>query len=109
MLELEKGIYERSIDKALVIWENGRTKAITETDYPYDWAKVSAYLAEHPEALIPEPVPPPPTPEQVAEQARRANLSYLAATDWYSIRYAETGKVIPEDILAKRQVARDAL
>ena len=73
------------------------------------YVEVSAYLSEHPEALVPEPVPPPPTPEQVAEQARRANLSYLAATDWYSIRYAETGKVIPEDILAKRQVARDAL
>jgi len=31
-------------------------------------AEVQSYLAEHPEALVPEPVPPPPTPEQIKAQ-----------------------------------------
>jgi hypothetical protein len=30
----------------------------------YDIAEVSAYLAEHPEALIPEPKPPEPSAEE---------------------------------------------
>lgn len=32
---------------------------------------------------------------------------YLAATDWYVTRKFETGKEIPEDILIKRQEARE--
>lgn len=55
------------------------------------------------------------TPEQVAaekmrqeqdrvnEEARR----YLAETDWYIIRNQETGKEVPADVLAERQMARD--
>ena len=34
---------------------------------------------------------------------------YLASTDWYVTRQAETGKAIPEDILTKRQEARDSI
>ena len=52
-----------------------------------------------------------PTAEEVANQlieiqnndARR----YLAETDWYATRKAETGKAIPDDILTKRQEARE--
>ena len=36
-------------------------------------------------------------------EARR----YLAETDWYVTRKAETGKAIPDDILTKRQEARE--
>ena len=32
---------------------------------------------------------------------------YLADTDWYVTRKAETGKAIPDDILTKRQEARE--
>ena len=71
-------------------------------------AEVESYLAEHPEALVPEPVPPP-TPEQIAEQERQANLAYLASTDWYAIRFADTGEAMPADIKTARQAARDAL
>lgn len=35
--------------------------------------------------------------------------SYLKNTDWYSIRFAETGKSIPEDIKRNRQIARDRI
>lgn len=34
---------------------------------------------------------------------------YLAETDWYVSRFGETGKAIPEDILHKRQEARDSI
>jgi len=40
----------------------------------------------------------------------RAELeSYLGSTDWYAIRQAETGKLIPDDVLAARKEARDKL
>ena len=52
-----------------------------------------------------------PTAEEIANnlvamenyEARR----YLAETDWYVTRKAETGKAIPDDILTKRQEARE--
>lgn len=50
------------------------------------------------------------TAEQAAEAdayaLKRAAKQYLKDTDWYAIRYAETGKAIPEDIAAKRTQAR---
>ena len=50
------------------------------------------------------------TPEQIAEAeamiARRQARQYLAETDWYATRYAETGKAIPDDIATKRAQAR---
>lgn len=50
------------------------------------------------------------TSEQIlqAEKATKvsAAMEYLKQTDWYAHRKAETGKAIPEDILAKRAQAR---
>ena len=50
------------------------------------------------------------TPEQIAEAeaiiARRQAKQYLADTDWYVSRYAETGTAIPDDIATKRAQAR---
>ena len=40
----------------------------------------------------------------IAQQA--AALAYLADTDWYVIRKAETGKEIPGNILSAREAAR---
>lgn len=34
---------------------------------------------------------------------------YLDETDWYAVRYAETGVEIPEDIKTARQAARDEI
>lgn len=34
---------------------------------------------------------------------------FLNDTDWYTVRYAETGVEIPADIKAKRQVAREKI
>ena len=38
-----------------------------------------------------------------------SNRAYLEETDWYVTRKAETGKAIPEDVLAKRVAARAAI
>ena len=33
----------------------------------------------------------------------------LAETDWYVVRFAETGKAIPEEVLAERQGKRQRI
>ncbi len=35
--------------------------------------------------------------------------SYLSSTDWYAVRYAETGVAIPDEIKVKRQSAREEI
>jgi len=37
------------------------------------------------------------------------NQAYLASTDWYASRKAETGEAIPDDVLALRAAARLAI
>ena len=52
-----------------------------------------------------------PTAEEIANNLvaseNYAARKYLAETDWYVTRKAETGKAIPDDILTKRQEARE--
>ncbi len=100
------------------IWDNGKYKhvridgmwnAITEEHYPAEYAEMMAYLAEHPEALVSEPVPPPPTPEQLLSQEMQQLLAYLASTDWYAIRKTMSGKAIPQDVLDKCEAARQRI
>lgn len=50
--------------------------------------------------------PPAPDPQI---QINADSLAYLASTDWYVIRMSETGKPVPDDILAARQAAREAI
>ena len=50
--------------------------------------------------------PPPPTDEEL-NQNRIAELeNYLKQTDWYVIRYADSGTSIPDEIKHKRSEAR---
>lgn len=52
----------------------------------------------------------PTKPQGVIDDERIVELEkYLNDTDWYSIRYAETGKEIPADIAKVRQEARDEI
>lgn len=53
--------------------------------------------------------PPPPTPEEEKRQKISEYEAYLSQTDWYIIRYADTGKIVPEEIKAKRAEAREQL
>ena len=52
-----------------------------------------------------------PTAEEIANNLVAGDniraRKYLADTDWYVTRKAETGKDIPDDILTKRQEARE--
>lgn len=75
----------------------------------YKTIDIVDYIADHPEALIPEPLPPEPTKEQKSTQEIQSLLSYLDSTDWYIIRGNETGETIPKDVLTKRQAARDRI
>jgi len=53
------------------------------------------------------------TPEQLAEMeveyAKMMAKEYLASTDWYVVRKAETGVEIPEDVDTNRLEARKTL
>ena len=49
------------------------------------------------------------TPEQVQQVINDNARAYLASTDWYVVRFAETGVAIPQDILVARQAARDSI
>ena len=52
----------------------------------------------------------PPTEEEIQQyeaiQKRLNAKQYLAETDWYITRQAETGTPIPEEVLSKRAQAR---
>lgn len=47
---------------------------------------VEAYLAEHKDALVPEPVPPAPTSEQLASSARSMRDAALVQYDRLSVQ-----------------------
>jgi hypothetical protein len=53
--------------------------------------------------------PPPPSEEEQKQQRLNELLSYLEETDWYAIRFADTGEPIPEEIKKMRQDARDEI
>lgn len=53
------------------------------------------------------PFEPPVVNPQI--QINTDALAYLAATDWYVVRLAETGTIIPPNISAARQTAREAI
>jgi hypothetical protein len=50
---------------------------------------------------------------QKAEEHRLAEIAemtaYLASTDWYAVRLAETGQTVPETVLAKRAEVRQRI
>lgn len=46
--------------------------------------------------------------KEISEKLAEAT-KYLSDTDWYVVRYTETGKEIPEDVRIKRQECRDFL
>jgi len=47
--------------------------------------------------------------EAEQEILNKESREYLTSTDWYVIRQLETGIDIPEEILIKRQTAREAI
>ena len=52
---------------------------------------------------------PEPTTNELNEQRINELETYLNVTDWYAVRYAETGVEIPVDIKTARQAAREEI
>lgn len=52
---------------------------------------------------------PPPTSEQLQAQTNAEARAYLASTDWYVVRFAETGVAIPAEIAEARKLARESV
>lgn len=50
-----------------------------------------------------------PTTNELNERRISELEYYLNSTDWYAVRYAETGVEIPADIKTARQAARDEI
>jgi hypothetical protein len=50
-----------------------------------------------------------PTANELNERRISELESYLNTTDWYAVRYAETGVEIPDDIKTARQAAREEI
>lgn len=47
--------------------------------------------------------------ENLLQEELREQQDILSSTDWYAIRYADSGVEIPADIKAKRQAARERI
>ena len=59
------------------------------------------------ESGVRTPIPVPPlTDDEIQKETNEEARSYLAKTDWYAIRFAETGEIIPSSILVLRAEAR---
>lgn len=50
-----------------------------------------------------------PTEQEISLQRIRELECYLSSTDWYAVRYAETGVEIPQDVRSQRQSAREEI
>ena len=52
-------------------------------------------------------------PEETDEEKREFRIAelqdFLDLTDWYAVRFAETGVAVPEDVKAERQAAREEI
>ena len=78
-------------------WTDGPNTDITPDD-------VAQYVAMW-EANAPEAAAEPTAQEVTNVES----MSYLASTDWYAIRYAETGVAVPSDVTTARAAARSAI
>ncbi|MGL1919956.1 MAG: hypothetical protein OCD03_02900 [Hyphomicrobiales bacterium] len=54
-------------------------------------------------------ITPEPTIVDPQIEINATALAYLAATDWYVLRFAETGVITPADVATKRADAREAI
>lgn len=53
--------------------------------------------------------PPQPSEEEIKQRRISELERFLKSTDWYAIRFADTGEPIPSDIKQQRQDARDEI
>lgn len=86
MLENQKRLRQELAEK---LFEHERASGLKETEAlaVKSWEKIS----------------------KSASEKKDAALKLLKETDWYCIRYVETGLAIPEAVAANRKAARDAI
>ena len=78
-------------------WTDGPNTVIEAAD-------VAVYITAW-EANAPDAVAEPTAQEVINAES----MAYLASTDWYASRKADTGEAIPSDIAALRAAARAAI
>jgi hypothetical protein len=81
-------------------WTDG-PNTVKEADDVADY--ITAWEANAPDA---EEEVAEPTAQEVTNAE---SIAYLASTDWYASRKADTGEAIPSDIAALRAAARAAI
>ena len=79
MIDFTKGIYQSG--EFLKVYLNGNWCNINEAEYPDAWKQVQEYLADHPDAVQPEPAPPPPTDAQLESAAELQRQARFAEYD----------------------------
>ena len=67
-----------------------------EVELGYDGWYIAGYVPDKPQSVI--------DAERIDELQK-----YLDETDWYVVRFAETGVAVPEDVKAERQAAREEI
>jgi len=63
----------------------------------------------HPMPVVPEPEPIEPYVPDPQQEINEKSRSYLRDTDWYVIRFLETGVAVPAEITEARNAARAAV
>lgn len=79
-----------------IIGYNGKRYAVNDTPGAWTVADVESYLASHPDALQPEPLPPPPTDAQLeaaAEAQRQALFAKYDDAVWIIEQQAKRGSI----------------
>ena len=78
-------------------WTDGPNTVIEADDVA---GYITAWEANAPDAVA------EPTAQEVTNNE---SMAYLESTDWYAIRYAETGVAVPSDVTTARAAARSAI
>lgn len=91
------------------IRERAGVVEIPEPPVPEDYSEKLYYRTE--QDTMPYVVYTRKSDEQIAAmqaaEAEQEALRYLAETDWYVVRFAETGREIPVEVLQKRAECRN--
>ena len=79
-------VYDHN-ETTYTVFEIGRIAGHFISKDSAEGQEVTAYLAEHPEALVPEPLPPPPTDAELEARAEAIRQALFAENDKPLIMY----------------------
>lgn len=101
----KKIILERD-GRMIVSLTNGYDCRIDPIEYPVEFGEVQGKISDGSITVQLEPLPPPPSPEQLADAEIASLKAYLASTDWYIVRMMDTGEPVPDSVREERAKAR---